>query len=159
MSTYILNPNDTIALSNSIVVKMTKAADACQACVNEAATNWADVEIVQQICCSLIQIACIIVVGYVFIKIIDVVFTYCSEKTKRQWIVEDCNHKRNADLLNQLLDFQQKRSAPYIVDKDGNRMDKDKNQLKENEEVINAYISILEEHLTKQDETENKTNS
>ncbi|MCH5312179.1 MAG: hypothetical protein J1E57_09550 [Prevotella sp.] len=159
MSTFLLNPNDTIVMSDSIVAKVTKAADACQMCVNEAATNWADVEIVQQICCSLIQIACIIVVGYVFIKIIDAILTYCSEKTKRQWIVEDRNHKRNADLLDRLLDLQQKRSTPYIVDKDGNWIDKDKNQLKENREIVNAYISMLEEHLTKQDETENKTNS
>lgn len=62
MSTYILNPNDTIALSNSIVVKMTKAADACQMCVNEATTNWADVEVVKYICMATVAITLIVAI-------------------------------------------------------------------------------------------------
>ncbi|MCH5310352.1 MAG: hypothetical protein J1E57_00040 [Prevotella sp.] len=62
MSTYILNPNDTIVLSDSIIVKMTKAADACQMCVNEVATNWADVEVVKYICMAAVAITLIVVI-------------------------------------------------------------------------------------------------
>ena len=59
MSTYILNPNDTIVMSDSIVVKMTKAADACLMFVNETATNCNDVMIVSVICVAIVLVALI----------------------------------------------------------------------------------------------------
>lgn len=62
MSTYILNPNDTNALSDSIVVKMTKAVDAFQVRVNEVATNWADVEVVKYICTAVVAITLIVAI-------------------------------------------------------------------------------------------------
>lgn len=62
MSTFILNPNDTIVMSDSIVAKAAKTADACQAYVNEAATNWADVEIVKYVCITVLSVSLIVAI-------------------------------------------------------------------------------------------------
>lgn len=56
----ILNPHDTIVLGDSIIVKSAETADVCRACVNEAATNWADVEIVKCICIAFVLVALIV---------------------------------------------------------------------------------------------------
>ena len=62
MSTFLLNPNDTIVMSDSIVVKVTKVADACQMCVNEVATNWSDIEVVKYICMAAVAITLIVAI-------------------------------------------------------------------------------------------------
>lgn len=62
MSTFILEPNDTIIMNDSIVAKATKTTDACQTYVNEIATNWADVEIVKYICLTVVLIALIVAI-------------------------------------------------------------------------------------------------
>lgn len=53
MSTFILNPNDTMVLSDSIIVKATKAASVCQ----PVETNYFDVCIVALICLAFIVVA------------------------------------------------------------------------------------------------------
>ena len=91
MSTYILNPNDTIALSDSIVVKMTTAADACQMCVNEVATNWADVEVVKYICVAAVAITLIVSIA---------VLIYSLKKIsaeQRQKSFDNCQKKKEND--------------------------------------------------------------
>ncbi len=163
MNTFILNPNDTIAMSDSIIVKMMNMSGTCQTCINETATNWADVEIAKQISCTIITITIIFVVGYIFIRIIATISACCSEHRKRIWEEEDRNYKHETELLDKLLNFKEKQGTPYMVDEDGKRIDKDKNRLKVNEQAINDYISFLENQLKiqypKQNETENKVNS
>ena len=62
MSTFLLNPNDSLIINDSIVVKMTKATDACQTCVSETATNCNDVMIVLIICTAIILMVTIVAI-------------------------------------------------------------------------------------------------
>lgn len=163
MSTFILSPDDTIVMSDSMIVKIMKISGTSQTCINETANNWADVEIAKQISCTIITIAIVFVVGYTLARIIDTISACCSEHRKRMWEEEDRNYKRETELLDKLLNFKEKQGTAYMVDEDGRRIDKDKNRLKEDEQAINDYISLLEHQLKiqypKQNETENKVNS
>lgn len=60
MSTFILNPNDTIVMSDSIIVNVMKMAGTCHAGINEITTNWADVEIVRYICLTVAVVVLIV---------------------------------------------------------------------------------------------------
>lgn len=60
MSTFILNPNDTIVMSDSIIVNVMKMAGTCHTGINEIATNWADVEIVKCICLTVAVVVLIV---------------------------------------------------------------------------------------------------
>ena len=60
MSTFIINLNDTIAMSDSAVVELAKLVSACQPCELEAQTNCNDVWIVVVVCATIV-----IVVGLI----------------------------------------------------------------------------------------------
>lgn len=57
MNTFIINLNDTTALSDSVVAKVIKLSEACQPVMTEAETNCYDVAIVGIICAAFIIIA------------------------------------------------------------------------------------------------------
>ncbi len=59
MSTFIINLNDTIALSDSAVVELAKVAGAWHPCVQEAETSCNDVWIVVAVCLTIIAVALI----------------------------------------------------------------------------------------------------
>ena len=53
MSTFIINLNDTIAMSDSAVVELAKVIGTCQPVMREAETNCQDVWIVVFICAAV----------------------------------------------------------------------------------------------------------
>ena len=59
MSTFIINLNDTIALSDSAVVELAKVINTCQPCLREVETNCNDVKIVAIICIAIVIVALI----------------------------------------------------------------------------------------------------
>lgn len=65
---YNLEPNDTIVMSDSIVMKLANGATITWEYVNYNATNWANVEIAKWICLSIICIALICLFGYISSK-------------------------------------------------------------------------------------------
>lgn len=79
------------------------------------------------------------------------------------WEMEDRDNKREAELFDKLLNFEEKRATSYLVNEKGEWIDKDKNLLVEDIKAINDYISLLNGQLKKQNseqnETENKANS
>lgn len=59
MSAFILNLNDTIAMSDSMLVELAKVMNSCQPCVQEAETSCNDVKIVAIICVTIVLLALI----------------------------------------------------------------------------------------------------
>lgn len=59
MNTFIINLNDTIAMSDSAVVELAKVISTCQPCVQEAETNCNDVKIVAIVCGAIVLLAII----------------------------------------------------------------------------------------------------
>ena len=57
MNTFIINLNDTIAMSDSAVVELAKVISTCQPCVKEAETNYYDVKIVAIVCGAIVILA------------------------------------------------------------------------------------------------------
>lgn len=59
MSTFIINLNDTITMSDSAVVELAKVINTCQPCVQEAGTSCNDVWIAGIICLAIVLVALI----------------------------------------------------------------------------------------------------
>ena len=108
MSTFLLNPNDTIVMSDSIVAKVTKAADACQMCVNEAVTNWADVEVVKYICVAAVAITLIVSIA---------VLIYCLKKVSAEQRQKSFDNCRKEKENNQRLAFDKDKHDIEIEEK------------------------------------------
>ena len=59
MNTFIINLNDTIAMSDSAMVELAKVMGTCRPCVQEAEKNCHDVTIVAIICGAVVLLAII----------------------------------------------------------------------------------------------------
>lgn len=84
MNTIILTMNDTIASNDTIVVKLVKAAEACQPEVNGIITSWQDVAVALIVC---LAIALIVMCG---------ICKYYKEKDRKRQL-EDQESKRKAE--------------------------------------------------------------
>lgn len=69
----------------------------------EAGTNWANVEITKTICCSLVLIVAICVLGFLLWKLIDYHAQKNVDVRKRGWEEEDKDRKQKSDLLDKKL--------------------------------------------------------
>lgn len=61
MNTYIINLNDTIAMSDSLSVELVKDVNTCQPCFQEAETNLQDVWIAGFICATMVLVVGLVV--------------------------------------------------------------------------------------------------
>lgn len=143
MSTFILNPNDTIVLNDSIIVKVTEAAETCQTCANEGATNWADVEIAELISCAVITIIAICVTGYILVKLIEVISKYYSEEIKMKRDEKESERKQKASLQDKLLSFIKIHTSKEEYRKEEESVKKAQNDMYSNEDKY--YINVLRE--------------
>lgn len=141
MSTFILNPNDTIVMSDSIIVNVMKMADTCHTGINDTATSWADVEIAKQISCTLITIVAICVAGYILAKLIEIISKYCSEERKKKRDKEENYRKQEADLQEKLLSFIEKNTLREEYNKEKDKMIKVPKGIYSDESQY--YINIL----------------
>lgn len=126
MNTFILSPNDTIVMSDSMIVKAMRMSSTCQTCINEMANNWADVEIARQISCTLITIVAICVAGYILVKLIEIISKYCSEERKKKRDEEESSRKQKANLQDKLLSFIEKNTLREEYKKEEDKKEKDK---------------------------------
>lgn len=80
----------------------------------EAGTNWANVEITKTICCSLVLIVAICVLGFLLWKLIDYHAQKNVDVRKRGWEEEDKDRKQKSDLLDKKLAKLDKDAEKYI---------------------------------------------
>ena len=99
--------------SDSIVTKVCGSVIPVIQETYEAGTNWANVEIANTICCSLVLIVAICVVGFLAWRLIDHHAKKNADVRKREWEKEECTRKQEADRenrLNMLEDEKRKRT-------------------------------------------------
>ena len=89
MSTFIINLNDTVAMSDSAVVELAKVINTCQPSVQEVQTSNNDVKIAVIVCASVILVTFIIAVLSYFC---------CKRKDKEQTGQITKLTKENGDL-------------------------------------------------------------
>ena len=151
MSTFILEANDTIVMSDSVVMKFTESANACLSCAKESATNWADLEITKWIMCGIAVIVAICMLGYIIVKLIDVCSKACQERKKKEWEEKEADRKRDRELLDKKLEIMKALCYKDIQRKennDGVETEKWVKVLKsysnDESENIKNYLSALE---------------
>ena len=88
MSTFIINLNDTIAMSDSAVVELAKVINTCQPCVKEAETTCNDVVIVGIVCLT------------VFVSLLAICFSSFAYFAKRNTAIAN---QKSIDELNQQI--------------------------------------------------------
>lgn len=69
----------------------------------DAGANWANVEITKIICCSLVIIVAICVLGFLAWRLIDHHAKKNVDKRKRKWEKEDKDRKQRSDLWDKKL--------------------------------------------------------
>ena len=164
MSTFIINLNDTIAMSDSAVVELAKVISTCQSCVQEAETNcnFAVVELGKvigtcQSCvqeaetnCEDVKIVAIICAAIVLVALI-VKWAVCSwkksekdavdaeRKAKKEKEKEDSERKQKADLLGKHLDFLKENAS------------KDEKWIEGYKEVIASFKEALQNEIKEYD--------
>ena len=131
MSTYIINLNDTIALSDSAVVELAKVVGAWQPCVQETHTSRNDVLIVIAICATII-----IVVGL----ITWVLKTWISGKNKYQMAEHEEKCLMNEVERNkQNLEIELRRQDAESVRQQKKKVDELKNRKTEQDLTIEKW--------------------
>lgn len=162
MSTFILNPNDTIVLNDSIIVKVTEATAACQ----PVETNCSDVCIVALICLAFIVVAWIAKCAICSWQKANIDFKkreFDDKRTKekeeserkqkaeeknRTWQHEDQERKQKNDLLERRLNILKARCyelKTFEETKDDKNVKIVKEVLRSNcDDEIKNYISALE---------------
>ena len=93
----------------------------------EAGTNWANVEIAKTICCSLVLIVAICVLGFLSWKLLDYHAKKNADVRKREWEEKECKRKHEADRENR---------SNMLVDEERKRT----NMLEDEERKIKSYI-------------------
>jgi hypothetical protein len=142
MSTFIINLNDTIAMNDTIVVKVMKTIESSQLVINEAETNFKDVWIVVAICATItISVGIVAWVLYIWI----------SEKNKYQ--MAELNEKM---IMNELerkkqdMDMELFRQDAECVREQKKKVDELKNKKTEQDltiEMWEAYHKKAENEL------------
>ena len=104
MSTFIINLNDTIALSDSAVVELAKVINTCQPCLREVETNCNDVKIVAIICIAIVIVALIARCAVLSWKDAEIKAANAEREAKENE-ADIAKRKQKADLMDKYLDF------------------------------------------------------
>lgn len=124
MSTFIINLNDTITMSDSAVVELAKVINTCQPCVKEAQTNCNDVWIAGIICLAIVMVALIAKCGLLAWKSKEIEAADAERKAK-ETEANIAARKQKADALGKLLDFLEKNTTTEEYSKEeGKRIKK-----------------------------------
>lgn len=144
---YNLEPNDTIVMCDSVVIKLSNVATNALVNPNYNATNWADVEIAKWVSISIIGIAFICLLGFI---------SYCwfmrnsslqPNKLKSEETKNEKELKIKADLLERKLSFYKQFCYKETTseEEDGT---KTKKELKSPDSLeVKAYIAALDEEI------------
>lgn len=126
MSTFIINLNDTITMSDSAVVELAKLVSACQPCELEAQTNCNDVWIVVVICATFVIVA-LIVTWAIWSWQKAVIKAEKDEREKKESEDKIAERKQKADALNKLIDYLGKNTVKEKYDaEEGKRIKEEK---------------------------------
>ena len=117
MSAYIINLNDTIAMSDSTIVEFVRVISNCQPCVQEAETNSKDVIIVTIICVAIVLVALIAKWAVWSLKYTEKEAIIEERKAKEEIEKEECNRKTKADCQGKLIDFLEKQVSSFDIQK------------------------------------------
>lgn len=139
MSTFIINLNDTIAMSDSAIVELAKVINTCQPCVQEAETNCYDVKIVAIICAAIVLVALIAKWALWSWKEAEQEASKAEREAKEEKEKVESERKLKADLLNKHLDFLKENAS------------KDDKWIEEYKEVIASFKKALQSELKKCD--------
>lgn len=101
----VCESNDSILAGSNISENLKQSADTCLFHTNNAMTNWADVTIAKWIALAIVIIVAIGVIGYILVKLMDTISSYCTDKQKREWEIEDKRQKQYFELLNKKLEY------------------------------------------------------
>ena len=110
MSTFIVNLNDTIAMSDSTVVELAKIISCSQPCVSDAETNCQEMIIVGFICVAIVLVALIVKWAVSSWKAAEIAAAK-EERTEKEKETDIAERKQKADCLRKLLDFLEKRTS------------------------------------------------
>lgn len=136
MSTFTINLNDTIAMSDSAVVELAKVINTCQPCVKEAETNCQDVWIAFIICLTIAVVAWIAKRGFLAWKNKEIEAADAERKAK-ETEADIAARKLKADAQGKLLDFLKEQVSSYDIQK------------KEYEKARDNYKEFLETLINK----------
>lgn len=117
MSTFIINLNDTIAMSDSAMVELAKVIGICQPCVQEAETNCHDVAIVAIVCVAIVLVALIVKWAVWSWKEAEQKTIETERKAKKEKEEEESKRKRKADCQGKLIDFLEKQVSSFDIQK------------------------------------------
>ena len=140
MNTFIINLNDTTALSDSIVTKVIKLSEACQPVVTEAETNCNDVMIVAFISVAIVLVALIAKWAVWSWKEAELMGAK-NERGAKEKEDDIAERKKKADALNKLVDYLEKNTVQERYDaEEGKRIKEEKGIGSEEGEY---YIDVL----------------
>ena len=103
MSLIIVAPNDTVVISDSITVKVTKAIEFLQPTMTEAGTNSEDVMVAIVICATLVIIALMAFITFYLWKKKELSAIEQERKDKRNFEIQDCHRKMLAELSDKII--------------------------------------------------------
>ena len=137
MSTFFLQANDTLVITDTLVAKLTNSANTCMSCLDKAATNQADVKIAIVIMLGIVAIAIISFVGLILMKRNANRFKKESEERKRKWEEEDKDRKQKSELLNMKLEMM--KALCYKTEKvEGSEQKNEKGSEQKYEKVLKS---------------------
>lgn len=134
MNAVILNLNDTIAMSDSTVVELVKALNACQPCIHEAETSCNDVKIVGIICIAIVIVAFVAKWAIWSWKDAEIQAAK-EERTEKEKEADIAARKQKADAQGKLLDFLKEKVSSFDMQK------------KEYEKACDNYKDFLEQTI------------
>ena len=143
MSTFIINLNDTVAMSDSAVVELAKVITVCKPCVQEAGSNCNDVKIVVAICITVAFVAFIaaLVIWLWKRAVINSQKQEHDNKVKNE--KKEIQRKKCYDLIEKRIDAL--KCQAVIKDKDG-KITGYKESISDD---FKAYDNALKEYINK----------
>jgi len=114
MSLFVVSPNDTIVISDSITVKATKAIEVLQPTMTEAGTNSEDVMIAIVICATLVIIALMAFLTFYLWKKKELSAIEKERKDRRNFEIQDCHRKMLAELSDKIISKLNGNNSPSV---------------------------------------------
>ena len=111
MSTFIINLNDTIVMSDSAIVELAKVVSTCQPCVQETETNCYDVKIVVIICAAIVLVALIAKWAVWSWKRAERKAADAERKAKKIKEEEESERKIKSDLLDKYIELMKEKKT------------------------------------------------
>ena len=111
----------------------------------ETATNCKDVEIAKTICCAMVSITAIVVIGVLGWKLIDKISDAISGYNKRNWEVKDKKQKQKSDLQDKLIDFLANNTSEEKYDSNAGKFVKTLRELdsEESRHYVKVILSLM----------------